>query len=334
MDIRYPNYYNKFSCIAAACPDSCCKEWEVDVDPEAAAFYRALPGEFGENIRAVLRDGENGWASMSITADRRCPMWRTDGLCAIQAELGHEALCHTCRDFPRLRHDYGDFVELGLELSCPEAARLILDSPAPEFVTETVPGGASPDYDPHTMALLLESRRAAAAIVGDEALTPGQALSVLLLYGYAVQEALDWNEPIHFSPAQALEEACSLAQPGSMAEILALYRELEILTPGWRALLDRNPQNGSWAPRHRALARYFVDRYWLQAISDGDLVGRVKFITVSCLVIRALGGDIIETAQLYSKEIENDADNVDTLLEAAYTSPALADVGLLGLLTK
>ena len=47
-------------------------------------------------------------------------MWRQDGLCRIQAELGHEALCKTCREFPRLRHDYGSFVELGLELH-PEA---------------------------------------------------------------------------------------------------------------------------------------------------------------------------------------------------------------------
>ena len=47
--------------------------------------------------------------------DGRCPMWRQDGLCRIQAALGEQALCKTCREFPRLTHDYGDFVELGLE---------------------------------------------------------------------------------------------------------------------------------------------------------------------------------------------------------------------------
>ena len=49
-------------------------------------------------------------------------------------------------------------------------------------------------------------------------------------------------------------------------------------------------------------------------------------------MIRALPGDPLRNAQLYSKEIENDADNVYALLDAAYTSPALTDVKLLGLL--
>ena len=29
---------------------------------------------------------------------------------SIQAELGEQALCKTCREFPRLTHDYGGFV--------------------------------------------------------------------------------------------------------------------------------------------------------------------------------------------------------------------------------
>jgi hypothetical protein len=82
------------------------------------------------------------------------------------------------------------------------------------------------------------------------------------------------------------------------------------------------------------LARYFIDRYWLQAVSDLDLVGRVKFTITSCLMIRSLPMDVVTAAQLYSKEIENDADNVYALLDAAYTCPALTDVRLLGLLLR
>ena len=58
----------------------------------------------------------------------------------------------------------------------------------------------------------------------------------------------------------------------------------------------------------------------------------MKFTVISCLVIKLLGGDLIETAQTYSKEIENDPDNVEALLEAAYTCPAFTDDKLLGLL--
>ena len=82
------------------------------------------------------------------------------------------------------------------------------------------------------------------------------------------------------------------------------------------------------------MACYFVERYWLQAVSDYDLVSRVKLAVVSCLLVRSLGGDVLPTAQLYSKEIENDADNVEALLDCAYTHPALTDAALLGALLK
>ena len=35
MKISKPAYFDQFRCIASACPDSCCKEWEVDVDADA-----------------------------------------------------------------------------------------------------------------------------------------------------------------------------------------------------------------------------------------------------------------------------------------------------------
>ena len=152
MNITKPSYFDTFHCIAGACPDSCCKEWDVQVDADAAAFYRALPGPLGDRLRQVLKD-EDGETVMTIV-DRRCPMWRQDGLCRIQAELGHDALCKTCREFPRLTHDYGDFVELGLELSCPEAARIILSTPA-VMVTAETPDQMEAEYDEEVMEVLV-----------------------------------------------------------------------------------------------------------------------------------------------------------------------------------
>ena len=118
-----PDYYDCFRCAAGGCPDSCCKEWEVEIDDASARFYRTLPGTLGDRLREVMRTAD-GKTSMSII-DGRCPMWRSDGLCRIQAELGESALCETCRMFPRLTHDYGDFAELGLDaLECSVTADL------------------------------------------------------------------------------------------------------------------------------------------------------------------------------------------------------------------
>jgi hypothetical protein len=50
--------------------------------------------------------------------------------------------------------------------------------------------------------------------------------------------------------------------------------------------------------------------------------------------VHCLGGDLVQTAQLYAKEIENNADNVDAILDGTYASPALTDEKLLGMLLE
>lgn len=296
MDATKPSYYDRFRCLASACPDSCCKEWDVDVDEAAAARYRALTGPLGDRLRQVLRD--TPWGVQMAAENGRCPMWRADGLCRIQAELGEAALCRVCREFPRLRHDYGDFLELGLELSCPEAARLILTAPAAAAVRFTLPGGEAPEYDPADMAVLKQSR---ARALGE------------------------------FDPAAVLETAGAMAQAPDRAGFFRFFRELEILTPRWAALLEA-PAPTRLPPEAAALARYLAERYWLQAISDFDIMGRAKFIVIACLLVGSLGGSFTENAQLFSKEIENDADNVDALLDAAAENRAFTDARLLGML--
>lgn len=327
MKITKPDYFDRFRCLAGACPDSCCKEWEVQVDPDSAARYRALPGDLGDDLRQALRREDNAFY-MTIS-DGRCPMWRQDGLCRIQAELGEASLCKTCREFPRLTHDYGDFAELGLEMSCPEAARLILNEPA-VFVTGDVPGGREAEYDMDAMECLRTTRVRAMALL-EENRPIGQALALLLLYGCQTQGELDGGEAAPFDPDAALDTARELAQPGDTGELISFFQSLEILTDEWKSRLNA-PAPADWDSRTLALARYFVGRYWLQAVSDYDLYCRVKFIIIACLLLRLLGGNFLETAQLFSKEIENDPDNMDALLDAAYGHPAFTDAKLLGML--
>lgn len=328
MKICTPEYYSKFHCIASACPDSCCKEWDVDVDAEATERYRALPGALGARLREVLRDTDNG--TVMTIVDGRCPMWRQDGLCRIQAELGHDALCAVCRQFPRLTHDYGDFLEQDLELSCPEAARLILTEDD-RVCIEEAPGGEA-DYDTLAMNTLLRSRSEILDFLRNTACPLPQSLTILLLYGHAVQGELDGGEAVCLQPEEILAGAPNIAGAGDMDALFAFFRGLEILTPQWAAQLEAGPQPLRWDARLRAFARYMVRRYWLQAISDYDLICRVKFTVTACLLLSALDGDLEETAQRFSKEIENDPDNVEAILDAAYRDPALTDANLLRLL--
>ena len=329
MKLIKPSYFDTFRCIADLCPDSCCKEWDVLVDPEKAAFYRSIPGPLGDRLRQVLTE-EDGETYMLIE-NRRCPMWREDGLCRIQAELGEGALCKTCREFPRLTHDYGDFTELGLELSCPEAARIIFESGFPGYVTEEIPGGEAPEYDEEVMAILLRTRETMRQLITDDSRTVAETLAVALMYGYHVQAEIDGAEATPFDPEAALDGARQFSKPGNIADVLDFFKDLEILTDGWSDRLA-TPSPAAWSPSHRTLAHYFVDRYWLQAVSDFDLVSRVKLAVISCLAVKALGGDLVATAQLYSKEIENSIDNLEAILDGAYSAPAFTDDRLLGLL--
>lgn len=329
MLIFKPEYYDRFRCIAGECPDSCCKEWDVQVDAKTAAYYRSLPGELGDRVRGALKD-EDGETVIAMV-DGHCPMWQADGLCGIQTALGEEALCQVCRDYPRLTHDYGDFRELGLELSCPEAARMILSAPAAPLVSQEFPGEDVGDYDPEAMDILKATRENMDAILSDETRPVPESLALALLYGCQAQSQLDGGEAFPFDPEAALDEARELRRDGDLDGIFRFFQNLEILTPKWRALLAQ-PVAGNWEPGHLALARYFVHRYYFQAVSDYDLYSRVKLLVIACLLIKHLPGPLVHTAQLFSKEIENDADNVDAILDGAYTLDAFRDDRLLGLL--
>ena len=329
MLISKPDYFGRFQCIAGACPDSCCKEWDVQVDAESAASYRSLAGPLGDRFREVLLT-EDGETVLSII-DGRCPMWRADGLCRIQAELGEDALCKTCREFPRLTHDYGDFLEFQLELSCPEAAKYILSAKRPQSVVTETDDTPESEYDEEAMALLKSSRERVLDLLWDTSRSVPESLALALLYGYQAQSELDGQEPQDFDAASGLESVQAFLKAGNPQELTQFFLSLEILTPEWKHLLQ-SPAPGAWSDHHRALASYLVQRYWLQAVSDYDLYCRVKLIILSCLLVRYLGGNIFRTAQLFSKEIENNIDNVEAILDAAYSHPAFTDDRILGIL--
>ena len=328
MELIYPSYYKTFSCIASHCPDSCCHEWDVQVDAASAARWRSMEGDLGDALRTYLYD-EDGETYLR-NENGRCPMWRADGLCRIQAEQGHDALCQVCQQFPRLRHDYGDFVELGLELSCPEAARLILETPM-AWVTEEASGGEEPEYDGEIMGILQESRPVALALLEDGHFSVPERLRLLLMYGYHVQGTIDGAEPAEFDPESALREAQQFAGPGDGAALAAYYGGLDLLTQRWGEKLQTLTEP-EWAEGLGRVAQYGVCRHWFQAVSDWDLSCRVKMLLSGIALMARLPGTLRDNAQLWSKEIENSAQNLDTILDDAYSQIALTDSNLLGLL--
>lgn len=120
----YPDFYPEFRCLAGKCPDTCCKDWEVVVDPETMEFYRSVPGELGERLKNgfVEQDGDICFRLES----GKCTFLTEDGLCELQKTFGEKGLCRICASHPRFLEEYGATQEITLSISCPEAARLLL----------------------------------------------------------------------------------------------------------------------------------------------------------------------------------------------------------------
>ena len=125
MELYAPQYYPRFQCIAERCSHSCCIGWEIDIDEETLARYRALSGALGDQLRAGISVGADG-ACFSLCPDGRCPMLDERGLCRIITALGEDGLCDICREHPRFYNAVGGHMECGLGAACEAAAALIL----------------------------------------------------------------------------------------------------------------------------------------------------------------------------------------------------------------
>lgn len=130
MQIEYPNYYEAFHCLAKDCPDTCCKDWEVDVDEDTFYYYRVQEGELGRKLNRLLK--EEGEAKyIPLEKDGRCPFLREDKLCEICAALGEEGLSQTCQEYPRYYMGIGSYEQIDLSLSCMEVGRLLFTGKGP-----------------------------------------------------------------------------------------------------------------------------------------------------------------------------------------------------------
>ena len=119
MEFTFPNYYKEFSCIARACPDTCCAGWQIMIDEESLERYENEPGEFGK----ILRNSIDWEEECFYQNNRRCAFLNDENLCDLYKALGPDALCDTCRMYPRHTEEYEGLRELSLSLSCPKAAK-------------------------------------------------------------------------------------------------------------------------------------------------------------------------------------------------------------------
>jgi lysine-N-methylase len=130
-----PRAYHAFRCIGADCEDTCCIGWQVNVDKNTyEAYGRCEDPNLGPRLRELVTinvgsTSDESYARIGLSG-ASCP-FLADGLCGIQIGLGETYLSTVCAKFPRVASVVDDVLERSLDLSCPEAARLMLLDPNP-----------------------------------------------------------------------------------------------------------------------------------------------------------------------------------------------------------
>ncbi|MCR5453267.1 MAG: flagellin lysine-N-methylase [Lachnospiraceae bacterium] len=119
-----PSFYDDFVCIADKCRHSCCKGWEIDIDPDTAEYYDMMPGELGEEIRSNIFYDEEG-CHFRLKEDR-CPFLEKSGLCKLIREMGEDVLCDICALHPRFCFEVKETEFEGLGLCCEGVCDLLI----------------------------------------------------------------------------------------------------------------------------------------------------------------------------------------------------------------
>ena len=157
MIYTIPDYYNQFRCLAGECSDTCCAGWQIAIDRPSLRRYGKVQGPFRKKLVKSVN-----WLQGTFcqTEDKRCAFLNEDNLCDMYAALGKKSLCRTCRLYPRHVEEFEGVREISLSVSCPEAARILLEKMEPvHFLTHKKDGEEEfDDFDPLLYSALADAR--------------------------------------------------------------------------------------------------------------------------------------------------------------------------------
>ncbi len=264
MISREPAFYRDFRCLGGACPLTCCRDWAIVVDETALADYAAAPVPLSQTITDSLVTDEEGDVCFRLNGDGTCALLDGDGLCTIQRHWGEAHLCAHCASYPRFIEEYGCLTERCQAVSCPEAARLVLERgifPLAE-ADDGCQDAPFDGVDATFLAGLVASRETAFSLLTDAAHPLWGRLAGLLDYACALQNPIDrggldglGNVQAPAPPPVGLGEGL---RPLAV-RLLELLARLDPLRPEWPALLTARAQElAALSPdQYRALtARY------------------------------------------------------------------------------
>lgn len=318
MLFRRPCYYDDFTCKAQSCSDNCCIGWEICIDEETAEKYRHHGGDFGKRLSENISFCQE---PSFILKGERCPFLNENNLCDIIINMGDSSLCQICRDHPRYFEWYGNTKEGGIGLSCEEGARLILTENcyADYFESET-DEEPDEDYNDELFQFLFSLREKIYDILNDSSFSIEGRLCEIA--------CLAENAERIFNGITPKSELASFSFNGELKKALPLLEKTEPIDKSWQKeffrllenadALDLTPDKTQAEYLERLFA-YFVWRYFLKSLFDGEISKKISFALFSVTVIFALYKNseeqsfdsLLKSAVLYSKQMEYSQENLD-----------------------
>lgn len=320
MRVRVPDYYKNFKCIASECTDTCCAGWEVDVDDKAQEYYVTVEGDFGKRLKDNTIIDEDG-IRFKLVENRRCCFLNDCNLCDLYTALGEEHLCDTCTDFPRFSEVFGDLKEKGISLSCPTAAKLILDHPAPLTWEESEEDEmiALNDIDFDLYMQLTAARSQAIDILQNRDKDIVWRILTVLNFANDIQKYIFKgkykkiakvrdkysNEKFVDKLIAKMSKKAEKHVDGvaNISNLIDIFGHFEVVNECWpdklRAAKATNELCAndnqdyvlyfkSRSVQYEQLMVYFVYRYFMKSVYDLDLVAKVKLSVVSTVMIRSV----------------------------------------------
>lgn len=289
MKIITPDYYQNFKCIKGECKHSCCIGWEIDIDDKTLEKYNNFKGDFSEKLKENIVVGDSAY--FKLDKDERCPFLNDKGLCDIIINSGEDMLCQICRDHPRFRNFYDDFVEIGLGLACEAAAKIILSKS--EKVTLNL-------TDEMQQIPVINFREKLFCALQNRDLPIDERVdNVLKMVGADFPCDKDWY---------------------------SVFNGLEKMDKTWEGYLPRiqdglktDADGQSLDTAYEQLLVYLIFRHFTDCEYDGRYKERVLFAALIYKVIKTMNisntlGELIEIARAFSCEIEYSDENIDILL--------------------
>lgn len=355
MLYTYPNYYNKFTCIADKCEDTCCAGWQILIDEESMKRYKK------EHKNDERIDWEN--EVFHHCKGKRCAFLNENNLCDMYTQWGEDSLCVTCDRYPRHIEEFENVREFTLSLSCPEAAKIILSLKDKVTFIEKEDDDAEEyeDFDDLMFSLLEDVRVLLYKVLQNREISIKERAYMIIEIAKECQNRVDEDDI--FGINDVIDEyETKLIQleneedyyESTLPRFKSLY-ELEVLNDIWADMtdeaaaliygegehfckelhtefetwLDNNIQENSimW----EQILIYFISTYFCGAVYDGNIIGKVQMSVTSLVCIYEMllsrwikndkqldFDDIVFITYMYSRELEHSDINLDTMENIEY----------------